>query len=334
MKIRALACSLTLALSVVGLVAPSVGAAPGAPAAKPSVKISNISTKTAPYKGKVTIKPKASVSGKATITKLRITVRRGNAKGKIVSRNAKSTKLAAGTYHLTTTASYRQYKVTTKTVPYENQYLVYYAGDLLDADCSIVDPFLDAELYTDEQFAAQLSCVPSQTEAAGSFQSSTTVHDLGDGTWGVENYFGDLTLVEAPSRSDLLNKSVTIATTTPEDLYVIDRGTEVVQTKTPYGATLKKTRTQKLIVRKGAKPRSCATLTDFRSVLSDFDDAASYGDSKATVAAKLHNKGRQTSYTESPGQILEFRRYPGCSGGSFMSVGFENGYAYTKSYYK
>jgi hypothetical protein len=68
-------------------------------------------------------------------------------------------------------------------------------------------------------------------------------------------------------------------------------------------------------------------------VHTDYSEPELNGDSRVQVATKLHSAGRRVSFDDLDGLVLEFRRYPGCSAGSFISVGFNNGGAYTKSYY-
>lgn len=98
-----------------------------------------------------------------------------------------------------------------------------------------------------------------------------------------------------------------------------------------YGKTKTKSRTQTLKVFQRAK--NCATYADFQSVEYDFDDPQMYGDSMDDVATELFNYGVRSTFSDYGDQIIEFRDYPVCGGNGSISVGFENGFAYAKSYY-
>lgn len=75
-------------------------------ASSASVKIHQVTAKKAPYKGKTIIKaPRVSRSGAGLrVAAVRMTIR--NSKGKVVARNVKSDRVAAGKYTVTTRVDY------------------------------------------------------------------------------------------------------------------------------------------------------------------------------------------------------------------------------------
>lgn len=77
-----------------------------------AVYLKAIAGKTAPYRGKATIKPNVSRSSGVQLSSSRLTVKQG---AKKVATNKSSVALGAGTYRVTTTAKYRipVYKTTT-----------------------------------------------------------------------------------------------------------------------------------------------------------------------------------------------------------------------------
>lgn len=76
-----------------------------------AVAIKGIAGKTAPYRGKATIKPNVSRARGVSLSSSRLTVKQGSKK---VATNKSSVALKAGTYRVTTTAKYRipVYKTT------------------------------------------------------------------------------------------------------------------------------------------------------------------------------------------------------------------------------
>lgn len=72
--------------------------------------IEKISSRTAPYRGKTTVKPRVGASGKISVRSKALTVKHGK---KTVAKNKRSVKLAAGTYKVTTRVSYKMYSTRT-----------------------------------------------------------------------------------------------------------------------------------------------------------------------------------------------------------------------------
>ncbi|RNL64161.1 hypothetical protein EFK50_06405 [Nocardioides marmoriginsengisoli] len=308
----------------------AVETATAAPTATPGVSIGTIPTRTAPYgkTARVTV-PRVTTRGKVLVTSKRFTIKKN---GRVVRRNATSAALRPGKYSVTTTAKYRAYRnVVTREVR-NGDVLRAKAGTKVNASCVIdglSDPFDEST-----PFLVNLDC-QSADQVTDHFYLPTTVTDLGDQNYQVHDAWDGSTYqtVFAMDRSQLVGEQVSLPAAVPDDLY--GPGQIVVNTtrKVAYGKTRSASRTQKLLIRQGAKPRTCATLAEFQSVRYDFDEPEAYGDSMATVAKKLHNAGKQSSYTVFDDQVIEFREYKACSAGAFMSVGFVNGYAYAKNYF-
>ncbi|GAA1709987.1 hypothetical protein GCM10009809_02920 [Isoptericola hypogeus] len=74
--------------------------------------IKNIGTKTAPYKKKVTVKPRVTRSGQVAVKSKTISVRHD---GKKIASNVRQVRLKAGTYKVATKVRYRTYTVKAST---------------------------------------------------------------------------------------------------------------------------------------------------------------------------------------------------------------------------
>ncbi|WP_417215768.1 hypothetical protein [Arthrobacter sp.] len=86
-----------------------------------AVAIKGIAGKTAPYRGKATIKPNVSRASGVSLSSTRLTVKQGSKK---VASNKTSAALKAGTYRVTTTAKYRIPLYKTSTVKATSKRLV------------------------------------------------------------------------------------------------------------------------------------------------------------------------------------------------------------------
>jgi len=118
------------------------------------------------------------------------------------------------------------------------------------------------------------------------------------------------------------------------DLDLYKTKSHVVTTTTrKYGAAKSTSRRQSLIVRAGAKPRTCATYSDFKRVRYDFENPSLYGSSSTEVRQRLHTSGTRSSFSDYGDYTIEFRHYKTCTEGDDISVGFVSGYAYAKTYY-
>lgn len=88
------------------------GATPAQAASKNTVTINKLSSKKAPWGGKVTVKPSIKTSGQVEVAKKTLTVKKGK---KSVVKDKTSAKLAAGTYKVTQKVTYRTYTIKTET---------------------------------------------------------------------------------------------------------------------------------------------------------------------------------------------------------------------------
>lgn len=107
-----LAAALTAALLTGGVaVAPTTAPADAAP--RTSVTVAKIPTKTAPYRGKVTVRPVVKKTGNAQVVTKTLTVKTRAKKPRTVARNAASVRLAKGSYTVTSRATYKTFTLRT-----------------------------------------------------------------------------------------------------------------------------------------------------------------------------------------------------------------------------
>jgi len=99
-----------------------------------AVAIKGIAGKTAPYRGKATIKPKVSRASGVSLSSSRLTVKQGSKK---VATNKSSVALKAGTYRVTTTAKYRIPVYKTSTVTTKSKQLVASPGKSAKMNCKV-----------------------------------------------------------------------------------------------------------------------------------------------------------------------------------------------------
>lgn len=318
-KLR-LALAALLATALVGALL-----TPAAEAAGNSLTINKLPTKTAPYKGKVTYQPRVSYSGKVLLDKKMLTVKKG--KKTIVTKKS-SAKLPAGKYKITQYAKFRTYTVKTKKV------VVARSGDVAGSPDFAEYP---GDVYVEN---CQYSSVTGSTvqvlcgigridgEGDGGTIGSVTLPgsytQVDDATYEVDvDGAGQVTTSAVPERGDYFyTESV-----------VLNRSFSVTKRYRSYSKTKTRTRTQNVTVKKGKKPRTCATYADFKKISADFDDPESYGDSMHQVNLTLHSSGKTSQYADYGDYWIEFRDYKTCKKGASISVGFFNDYAYTKSYY-
>lgn len=309
MVVGALVTALVMALAVMGTSAP-------AQAAKPKVTIAKIATKTAPYKGKASVRPLVRKSGRVTMVSKRITVRKG---GRVIVRNKARAKLAPGTYRVTQKARYRTWWWGTRTVTRVAR------GKRLTND-SWRNYFIEECVVTsvvDDEFTATCSVFNNSFNRVGSTSIAGTVtYDYGWATYEVAGTGALYDDGSEPRRGATIYPGAVLASDAIKRKQRIRR----------YSAVKSRSKSQKLVVKRGAKPRTCATQADYRRVQVDFAEPEYYGDSKARVARLLHNKGKQSSYSNYSGDVIEFRDYRTCRKNEYISVGFWNGDAYTKSF--
>lgn len=280
-----------------------------------SVKINRIGTKTAPYKGKVTIKPSISASGSVKIEKKLLTVTRN---GKTVASGVRQASLPAGTYNVRQYVKFRTYSLQDKRV-------------VRVRPNTRVLGYLDTPVETNRVFVN--TCQVKQIRDDGTYTAACGIR-MYDSNYNTP-LLGQPTLPSSRIQLDPYDVPSEFRVgqwIRPEAVRVSSTLYKTVKQRV-YAKARAKRSSHSLVVKAGAKPRTCATKADFDRVQYDFDDPEYYGDSKSTVAKKLHNAGTTSSYSDYGDYVIEFRKYRTCSDGAILSVGFFNGYAYAKSYY-
>ncbi|MGZ4628062.1 hypothetical protein [Oryzihumus sp.] len=305
-----------LATSLVGLVPAGT-----AEAATGSATIGTIASVTVPWKGSTTVRPIGRVQGNATISSVRFTVKRG---ANVVARNRASARLSAGTYSVQTAVDYRPFTLSYST-KHVTQRTTVPAYTSLPVTCRV-------DSVQPDSYVSYFTAVCSGQGFDGSFSSNGYVTPSGDGGWSGSLMLG-ATAVETSS-SDVM----TLVGTTFSDEVMTDHDltrttTRSVRVSTRhYGRSRTVKRTQRLVIKSRPKPRGCATYAEFQRVKADFANPETYGSSRASVTQILQSAGSRTSYDDFGNQVIEFRRYTACARGAIITVGFENGYAYSKAY--
>ena len=224
-------------------------AVPGTKSTPTKVTIKKIASKTAPYHGKTTIKPRVTASGKVSLKSKRLTVKHGK---KTVAKNKTSVKLAAGTYKVTTKATYKTYKVstTTKTVTKKKVGVAMFTDVTVSCTPTSVVP----DAYGD--FDIKAGCTSSRFD--GTRKVSMTLWDEGDGTyWGFdETTLDSLTTTAAPA----VGKSFR-ATLNPGDDLKKSYQTKQTTSKKVWSKTKSKSLTQKLVIKQGKRPNHTAPIS-------------------------------------------------------------------------
>lgn len=212
---------------------------------------------------------------------------------KTVAKNKASVKLKAGKYKVIQTVKYR----TFKTVP--TNVLAFDIGEEIASELW-AEPGAPVYFTTCrvtsvvDDYDYWISCT-----VMGATIASLSVHssELGDGA--VDVRVGDEMY--------------------PEILYVTQRIYRRVNVL-KYGKAQTKTKSQSLTIKQGKKPRGCATKAAYNRV--------KYGDSKSTVTSKMGTPGKV--FYEAGG--VEGREYKTCNRSHYMSIAFEDGYAYDKTF--
>jgi hypothetical protein len=324
---RKLASAAVVAALTTGLAI--VGTGPTASAATtPGATISVIPSVTAPYHGSVTVRPRVKAKGQAVIAKSSLTVKRGT---KTVARSATAPRLSAGTYTVTTTATFRPYTVVTSKKTVKERVLSVPQGTAVDVSCRITWADLNSAYYADFSASCKSSRFDGTYDGEGFLLADTD--DQGNilGWSGSLNY-GGWTITEDTDPYTLIGQTFQDTISAEEDLYKTQ--SHVVTTTTrKYSAARSTSRHQKLVVRAGVKPRTCATYADFKRVRYDSDNPSLYGSSSSQVRQILHSSGTRTSFSDYGDYTIEFRHYKTCTKGDDLSVGFLSGFAYAKSYW-
>lgn len=306
----------------------------GSPAeAADTVTIKKIGTKTAPYKKTATVKPSYRRTGKVQVAKATLSVKSGR---KTIRRNKTAVKLKAGKYTVTQRVTYRPYSLKSTKVR------VVAKGASI-ASVSYVE-IADGVPYVE---TCDVTNVTPTSDAEGTFRSVCPVvwYDVNLeqsilGNVAVSGTYAPDVIGDGLVWRDTSGALINLSSWTPEvgEQYfpqarlLSDRDLFRTRTSRVYGKARSKSKTQRLTIKKGAKPRTCATYGDFQRVNHDFDDPESYGDAKSIVTKKLHGGGKRSSFSDYGDSVIEFRDYKTCKKSASISVGFFNGYAYAKSY--
>lgn len=318
MKTPAAAVSLAVAAALV--VAPTA-AAHAAPSASTSpVTIKTIGTKTVSFEHRVTIKPAYTVTKEAKADAATLTVKKGS---RTVAKDARSVSLAAGSYSIATTVTYRTYEDVTKQVTTQQPY---HEGEQVPVICTVMStdavendflasclPLRDDKTVGDEgdRFFYRGTYVPDGATAQ-------LVYGTGIVTMPVEQVMGSTTAISLAAPRDLTTTHAVTTSTTVREL----------------GATKTVTKSQKLSVRSRKQPKNCASVANFRSVKAGLNEkkVRGTGDGMKAVAKKLRGKGKRFDRFTEQGRVFEARIYKTCAPTSGILVGYIDGRAFLKDY--
>ncbi|MFC8731640.1 hypothetical protein ACFT5B_04195 [Luteimicrobium sp. NPDC057192] len=209
-----------------------------------------IASKTAPYGGKATIKPRVSASGRVVVKTKTLTVKHGT---KTVAKNKTSVKLKAGTYRVTTRATFKTYslRTTTKTVSRKKVGVAF--GTDVTVTCTPTSVVADG--YGD--FDVTASCTSSRFD--GARKESLTLFDMGDGTyWGFGDNLDELTTRVVPQTS----KPFSAVLNPGADLKKSYLAKQTTTTKV-WSKLKAKSLTQKLVIKQGKRPSHTAPISEW-----------------------------------------------------------------------
>lgn len=221
-------------------------AASKAAAPKSGVTFGKVTDKSAPAKGKVTVKPNVKKSGKVSVSASTLTVTKG---GKTVAKNKTSVKLGVGTYKVTQKVTYRTYTTKTTTTKVKKRVVGVAAGTEVEVTCtaSSVEPQYEQEGDL-EPFAllAQLSCTSPKFDGARELELYLAEEE---GDWiGFNLDFTDIMLAYAEPRVGVAFAALYVPMV--DDLMKTTYVTEKT-TKKVYSKPITKTsQPQKLVVKK------------------------------------------------------------------------------------
>lgn len=302
--------------------AESRSAAVSGRAANPTVKIAKIRGKKVRHGGKAKIRPSYRKVGRVKIQRARLTVRQGTKK---VAANRRAVRLGAGTYQVKQVVTYKKgSQVTIRKVFYPAGKRV--VGNWLDVH-------YDVTIYLDcdnskvmvPGVSAETVCVVERYDArtADSREWRVTVPLTLDnrGYW----VSADGGIESRDTSNGHSVGSLDAAWVTPP---VALAGNVK---KLRWSKKQRAVRKQTLTIKQDPKPRGCATRADFNRVYVDFD--GKWGHTEGEVRRILQSPGKSESFSTYRDGWIEFRSYRACARGARISVGFDTGVAYTKSYY-
>src|SRR6185312_13937025 len=215
-----------------------------------AVSIKAIAGKTAPYRGKATIKPSVSRSSGVQLSSSRLTVKQGK---KTVATNKSSVALKAGTYRVTTTAKYRIPVYKTTTVTTKGKQLVAGPTKKAKMNCKVVEL---GPSGTYDEFMLQ----PLRLLCTGSFGGSYETYAVSflDNEASREAGISGVVLWDDNDESTTRIKPVVGAIASPylyaeRNLYKPVTTTKKV-TKKSWSPTYTATKTQTVRIKAGKKP--------------------------------------------------------------------------------
>lgn len=213
------------------------------------VTIKKIASKRAPYKGKTTIKPRVTASGKVSVKSKTLTVKHGK---KTVAKKKKSVKLKAGTYKVTTKVTYKTYKLktTTKTVTKKKVGVAFGTDVTVTCNASTVR-------FDDGYGDLVATCTSSRFD--GARKESMTLVDMGDGTYyGFGDNLDELTTRVVPQVGKPFS-----ATLNPGDDLKKTYKAKQTTTRKVWSKTKSKSHTQKLVIKAGKRPSHTAPISAY-----------------------------------------------------------------------
>lgn len=228
----------------------AIAAPAPAAAAKNSITFGKVTAKTAPYKGKSTIKPHVKTTGRVTVSKKTLTVKKGS---RSVAKNKTSVKLSAGTYRVTQKVTYRTYSTKTTTTRVKKKVVGVEASQDVAVKCvaSSVTPEYDTDGL--EVWGAEIVARCTSPRFDGSITFAGYLTNFDDEWWG----FSDSNL-DALATTSIPTVGVTFsAVLTPEDDLMKTTYVTQKKTKKVYSGTKTKTsKAQTLVVKQKKKPTS------------------------------------------------------------------------------
>jgi hypothetical protein len=253
---KRISMGLPVALLALGLVAGTGVPADAAPAtvaaakttpAKYKVAIGHLKGRTAPYNGKVTVKPSVKAAGQVKLTSKTLTVKKS---GRTMASRKSSVRLAAGTYKVTTTAKYNTYSLQKVSTKVRSKQLVGDEWESVQANCTVtsVNPHVVEDQM--DYFDYKASCT-------GNFDGTYTVkgrqyNSQLDSWYGEESYSSEEWWsgpVVQPQGGSKFSGEMYPA----KPLYKTVTKTKTT-TKKVWSKTRTKTRVQTLTVKAGARP--------------------------------------------------------------------------------
>lgn len=337
-------CLTAAACAAVTLVPPASAQAAG----QGRVSIGKIGTKTAKYKGTVTVSPVVRSTGPVKVESKRMTIRKGK---KVVKSNARSARLRAGAYRVTTNVTFRRYSNVTRTetvVPagrkvFTRESYVEYAGLRHEKDSAwLSDCWIKGIDAVDEGLPEATDVLRGYCDVVNRDWERIGRIPFGDGVndiryrWaqeqfadykcleinGVRNTWVDYCYAWKPRVGDAINMSYL----TDDPFLRASTGITRRTSTRKYGRVQTVSRTQSLKVKAGKKPRTCATKADYRKL--------AFGQTKTQVAKILHSKGTYSDIGDSyRDYVNEYRDYRVCKKNTNIEVGFEDGRLFHKRYY-